>query len=460
MFSYDDPIFQANNNSPVKDTGFTELTCTASPNTTNTINYNNDGPMYPFNDMLYSLAQQNVSTTDLDAQQHHHHSSMVSNHQQHQQQQAWRDQQRQQPTNLCFTTDTQQQDQSPYHHYNNSPFSSPLIYSNNTMIINTASQRSSIQSLASVHPIPSAPPSLQQEQQKLQYPQYQHQQHHQQQQTAQSPRITTSLWDDEETVCYQVDVRGICVARRQDNDMVNGTKLLNVTGMSRGKRDGILKNEKGRVVVKVGAMHLKGVWVTFARAKALAIQYNIVDQLHPLFVDDPASHFYSKQVAHNYYIPNHPIYLQSQDSFHQQHQQHQLQQNTRSSSSAYSIYSNNNSSSSLEFPVFHSASSSLSNYPHYQPQQHQHHLHSESQVRQSQEFHYNLLAAPSVPSMIPAQQHQMPLYEYTTSTTTSPTNSVAHHSIPITANTSITTATTSTTLNPAIMTTDSIMTHY
>jgi protein SOK2 len=42
--------------------------------------------------------------------------------------------------------------------------------------------------------------------------------------------------------------------------MINGTKLLNVVGMSRGKRDGILKNEKGRVVVKVGSMHLKGVW--------------------------------------------------------------------------------------------------------------------------------------------------------------------------------------------------------
>lgn len=42
--------------------------------------------------------------------------------------------------------------------------------------------------------------------------------------------------------------------------MINGTKLLNVTGMSRGKRDGILKNEKVRVVVKVGPMHLKGVW--------------------------------------------------------------------------------------------------------------------------------------------------------------------------------------------------------
>ncbi|ORX43182.1 hypothetical protein DM01DRAFT_1313125 [Hesseltinella vesiculosa] len=119
------------------------------------------------------------------------------------------------------------------------------------------------------------------------------------------PKITTSLWEDEGTVCYQVDANGICVARRQDNDMINGTKLLNVTGMSRGKRDGILKNEKGRVVVKVGAMHLKGVWVTFSRAKALAIQHNIEAVLHPLFVDDPSIYFYSNPMAThaNYYIP-------------------------------------------------------------------------------------------------------------------------------------------------------------
>ncbi|OAD73557.1 apses-type HTH transcription regulator, partial [Phycomyces blakesleeanus NRRL 1555(-)] len=69
-------------------------------------------------------------------------------------------------------------------------------------------------------------------------------------------KLTTTLWEDESTLCYQVDANGLCVARRQDNDMINGTKLLNVAGMSRGKRDGILKNEKGRVVVKVGAMHL------------------------------------------------------------------------------------------------------------------------------------------------------------------------------------------------------------
>ncbi|CAM0138199.1 hypothetical protein VKS41_001438 [Umbelopsis sp. WA50703] len=112
-------------------------------------------------------------------------------------------------------------------------------------------------------------------------------------QVAPRPKLTTTLWEDEGTLCYQVDAKGICVARRQDNDMVNGTKLLNVAGMSRGKRDGILKNEKGRVVVKVGAMHLKGVWITFARAKTLAMQYKIADALYPLFVDDPSIFLYS-----------------------------------------------------------------------------------------------------------------------------------------------------------------------
>ncbi|KAI7862404.1 transcription regulator HTH, apses-type DNA-binding domain-containing protein [Spinellus fusiger] len=104
----------------------------------------------------------------------------------------------------------------------------------------------------------------------------------------QRPKLTTTMWEDEGTACYQVDTKSVCVARRQDNDMINGTKLLNVVGMSRGKRDGILKNEKGRVVVKVGAMHLKGVWITFSRAKDLASKFKIVDLLYPLFVDDPS----------------------------------------------------------------------------------------------------------------------------------------------------------------------------
>jgi protein SOK2 len=42
--------------------------------------------------------------------------------------------------------------------------------------------------------------------------------------------------------------------------MINGTKLLNVAQMTRGRRDGILKAEKQKAVVKIGPMHLKGVW--------------------------------------------------------------------------------------------------------------------------------------------------------------------------------------------------------
>jgi protein SOK2 len=31
------------------------------------------------------------------------------------------------------------------------------------------------------------------------------------------PRVTATLWEDEGTLCFQVDVRGTCVARREGN---------------------------------------------------------------------------------------------------------------------------------------------------------------------------------------------------------------------------------------------------
>lgn len=68
--------------------------------------------------------------------------------------------------------------------------------------------------------------------------------------------------------------------------MINGTKLLNVAQMTRGRRDGILKLEKVRHVVKIGSMHLKGVWIPFERALSMAQRENIVDLLYPLFVRD------------------------------------------------------------------------------------------------------------------------------------------------------------------------------
>ena len=99
------------------------------------------------------------------------------------------------------------------------------------------------------------------------------------------PRVTATLWEDEGTLCFQVEAKGVCVARREgtspasqflgynsfadnlglDNHFINGTKLLNVAGMTRGRRDGILKSEKTRHVVKIGPMHLKGVWYAMIR---------------------------------------------------------------------------------------------------------------------------------------------------------------------------------------------------
>lgn len=105
-------------------------------------------------------------------------------------------------------------------------------------------------------------------------------------QIPQRPKLTTTFWEDEGAVCYQVESRGISVSRREDTNFINGTKLLNVAGMTRGRRDGILKSEKVRYVVKIGAMNLKGVWIPFERALELARNEGIVDLLYPLFVKD------------------------------------------------------------------------------------------------------------------------------------------------------------------------------
>lgn len=98
--------------------------------------------------------------------------------------------------------------------------------------------------------------------------------------------VITTMWEDENTLCYQVEANGVNVVRRVDNNFINGTKLLNVTKMTRGRRDGILKAEKVRHVVKIGSMHLKGVWIPFERAQLMAQRENILDILYPLFVPD------------------------------------------------------------------------------------------------------------------------------------------------------------------------------
>lgn len=106
------------------------------------------------------------------------------------------------------------------------------------------------------------------------------------------PNVTTTFWEDEGCLCFLVEAKGIRVARREDNHMINGTKLLNVAGMTRGRRDSILKSEKSRHVVKTALMHLKGVWIPFERALEIANQENITESLYPLFLHDIGSFVY------------------------------------------------------------------------------------------------------------------------------------------------------------------------
>ncbi|GAA5938652.1 uncharacterized protein JCM15063_005380 [Sporobolomyces koalae] len=95
--------------------------------------------------------------------------------------------------------------------------------------------------------------------------------------------VSTTLWEDELTIVLSIAVDGHLVARRVDNDWVNCTKLLNVVGMTRGRRDMLLKVEEERVVFRRGATNLKGVWLPFETALRLAKTYDLDEQVYPLF---------------------------------------------------------------------------------------------------------------------------------------------------------------------------------
>ncbi|PRT52605.1 Cell pattern formation-associated protein STUA [Wickerhamiella sorbophila] len=105
-------------------------------------------------------------------------------------------------------------------------------------------------------------------------------------------KVTTLAWEDEGTLCIMVEANGIEISRRCDNNMINGTKLLNYAGYTRGRRDGVLKHEQVRHVVKIGSMNLKGVWIPFERAMEMVQREDLLDSLYPLFVADLEAFLY------------------------------------------------------------------------------------------------------------------------------------------------------------------------
>lgn len=105
--------------------------------------------------------------------------------------------------------------------------------------------------------------------------------------------VCSVLWEEEGTICLVVELSGITVTRRCDNNMINGTKLLNSAIITRGRRDGILKGERVRHVVKVGGVEFKGVWIPFERALEMTQREQVLEDLFPLFISNVESILYS-----------------------------------------------------------------------------------------------------------------------------------------------------------------------
>lgn len=104
-------------------------------------------------------------------------------------------------------------------------------------------------------------------------------------------KIETTFWGDKNTLVYQVVVGKHTLSRRSDNNYINGTKLLNTLGLTRGRRDGILKAELVKDIVVTGNLQLKGVWIPLKRAYEIARNGGIESVLFPLFIDDIDDYF-------------------------------------------------------------------------------------------------------------------------------------------------------------------------
>ncbi|KAG4087467.1 hypothetical protein H8356DRAFT_1316077 [Neocallimastix lanati (nom. inval.)] len=107
---------------------------------------------------------------------------------------------------------------------------------------------------------------------------------------SEEPKLILIPWEDKNTFVFQLKVGTRTLSRRIDNHTVNGTKLLNIGGLTRGRRDGILKNEKERNVIKHGPLNLKGVWIPLSRARLITEKHNINPEVNIILEDDPSKY--------------------------------------------------------------------------------------------------------------------------------------------------------------------------
>lgn len=108
-----------------------------------------------------------------------------------------------------------------------------------------------------------------------------------------SPYVRATLWEEEGTVLFHVDVDGTMIYRREDNHMINASRLLDATNLSQEEKNEILDAEKLKhVVMEAPVDDLVGTWISFDRALDLANKQGITQNLYPLFVHNLGAMLY------------------------------------------------------------------------------------------------------------------------------------------------------------------------
>ncbi|KKY18896.1 putative apses transcription factor [Phaeomoniella chlamydospora] len=100
------------------------------------------------------------------------------------------------------------------------------------------------------------------------------------------PSLIIFQWKDEGSLCYQIEVNGIHVTRREDNNFINASKLMMVARVPRQERYRLLKSEQNLHFVKRGSMHLRGIWIPLERALYFANKANVTSLVYPLFAEN------------------------------------------------------------------------------------------------------------------------------------------------------------------------------
>lgn len=116
-----------------------------------------------------------------------------------------------------YNRNSMQYSQNQTHHHHHSSYNVPTMSSQQRAhpLPMIPMQRSAMSPPQQQQRLVMSPPQQQQQQQHASQSQNQNNSNSNHSQQQQQPKLTTSYWEDEGTICYQVDARGFCVARRQ-----------------------------------------------------------------------------------------------------------------------------------------------------------------------------------------------------------------------------------------------------